>query len=141
MVILETNVVSEMMKAAPRPSVKRWLAAQAPSVVFISAITEAEPRLGVALLPDGRRRDGIAADIETMIAEEFAGRVAPFDSPAAKAFAAIVADRRRSGRPIAIPDAQIAAVARSRGAAVATRHVGDFEGCGITVINPWDDQG
>ena len=134
MVVLDTNVVSELMKAAPRPSVKLWLAAQPPPTVFISAITEAELRLGVALLPDGRRHDALAADMEAMIAEDFAGRVLPFDSPAAKAFAAIVADRRRSGRPIAIPDAQIAAVARSREASVATRNVGDFEGCGAASI-------
>ena len=139
MVVLDTNFVSELMKIAPRPSVKLWLAAQPRTTVFISAITEAELRLGVALSPDGRRRDALAADMEAMIAEDFSGRVLPFDSPAAKAFAAIVADRRRSGRPIAIPDAQIAAVARSRGASVATRNVGDFEGCGVEVINPWDD--
>ena len=139
MVVLDTNVVSELMKAAPRPSVKLWLAAQPRLTVFIGAITEAELRLGVALLPGGRRRDALAADMEAMIAEDFGGRVLAFDSPAAKAFAAIVADRRRSGRPIAIPDAQIAAIARSRGASVATRNVDDFEGCGVEVINPWDD--
>jgi predicted nucleic acid-binding protein len=120
MVILDTNVVSEMMKAPPWPGVKAWLAAQPRLTVFISAITEAELRLGVALLPVGRRRNGLAADIEAMIAEDFAGRVLAFDSPAAKAFAAIVA------------------VARSRGASIATRNIGDFEGCGVEVINPWD---
>jgi predicted nucleic acid-binding protein len=139
MVVLNTNVVSELMKAPPRPSVKLWLAAQLRPNVYISAITEAELRLGVSLLPDGRRRDALAVDMEAMITEEFAGRVLAFDSPAAKAFAAIVTDRRRSGRPIAIPDAQIAAIARSRGASVATRNVGDFEGCGVPVINPWDE--
>jgi predicted nucleic acid-binding protein len=139
MVVLDTNVVSEFMKALPRPSVKLWLAAQPPPTVYISAITEAELRLGVALLPDGRRRDALAGDIEAMIAGDFVGRVLAFDSRAAKAFAAIVADRRRSGRPIAIPDAQIAAIAHSHGATVATRNSGDFEGCGISVINPWDE--
>jgi predicted nucleic acid-binding protein len=138
-VILDTNVVSELMKATPWPGVTLWLDAQPRQAVFISAITEAELRVGVALLPAGRRRDGLAADVETMISEDFAGRVAAFDSPAAKAFAAIVAERRRAGRPIAIPDAQIAAIARSRGASIATRNVGDFEGCGVEVINPWED--
>ena len=139
MVVLDTNVVSELMKAAPRPSVKLWLAAQPRITVFISAITEAELRLGVALLPDGRRRDALAADMEAMIAEDFHGRVLAFDSPAAKVV------RRHRRRPAAIwpadriPDAQIAAVARSRGAAVATRNVGDFVGCGVEVMNPWDD--
>jgi predicted nucleic acid-binding protein len=137
MVVLDTNVVSELMKAQPWPEVKTWLAAQPRPTVFISAITEAELRLGVALLPDGRRRGALAADMEALIVEDFAERVLPFDSLAAKAFAAIVADRRRSGRPIAIPDAQIAAVARSRRASVATRNVGDFEGCGVDVVNPW----
>ena len=138
-VVLDTNVVSELMKAAPWPAVALWLDARPRGAVLISAITEAELRVGVALLPAGRRRDGLAAAVEIMMAEEFAGRVAPFDSPAAKAFAAIVADRRSAGRPIAIPDAQIAAIARSRGAAIATRNVADFEGCGVGVINPWDD--
>jgi predicted nucleic acid-binding protein len=139
-VILDTNVVSELMKLAPLPGLRRWLDAQPEHAVFISAITEAELRLGVALLPAGRRRDDLAAELETMVAEEFAGRVAAFDSPAAKAFAQTVASRRRSGRPISTPDAQIAAIARSRGAAVVTRNVSDFEDCGVEIINPWDDR-
>jgi predicted nucleic acid-binding protein len=138
-VILDTNVVSELMKASPRPRVMSWLGAQPRRAVFISAITEAELRVGVALLPAGRRRDGLAAEVETMIAEDFSGRVAPFDSPAAKAFAEIVADRRRSGRPISTADAQIAAIARSRGVSLATRNVRDFQGCGVDVIDPWAD--
>jgi predicted nucleic acid-binding protein len=139
-VVFDTNVVSELMKASPQTGVRLWANAQPRHAVFISAITEAELWVGIALLPGGRRRDGLAADVEIMIRDEFAGRVAAFDSPAAKAFAEIVADRRRAGRPISTPDAQIAAIAKSRGAALATRNVRDFEGCGVEVINPWDDR-
>jgi predicted nucleic acid-binding protein len=138
-VVFDTNVVSELMKTSPRTDVKRWVDAQPRRAVFISAITEAELRAGAAFLPAGRRRDELVRDIETMIAEDFAERVAATDSPAAKAFAEIVAGRRRAGRPISMPDAQIAAIAKSRGAAVATRNVRDFEGCGVELINPWDD--
>ena len=137
MIVLDTNVLSELMRPAPDPAVERWLADQPAASVFISAITEAELRYGVALLPSGKRRSTIAAEIEGMLGEEFSGRILPFDSPAAVAFAEIAADRRQAGRPISQADAQIAAIARSRGAALATRNVSDFEGCGVEVVNPW----
>jgi predicted nucleic acid-binding protein len=137
MVLLDTNIVSELMRAAPDAGVQGWVREQPRSDLFICAITEAELRLGVALLPDGRRRTALARDVEGMIAEDFAGRVLPFDSPAAAAYAAVVTERRSAGRPIASADAQISAIARSHGAAVATRNVRDFEGCGIEVIDPW----
>jgi predicted nucleic acid-binding protein len=127
------------MRPAPEAAVERWLAGQPPASVFISAITEAELRYGLALMPVGRRRSTIAAEIEGMLGEDFRGRILPFDSPAAVAFAEIAADRRQAGRPISQADAQIAAIARSRGAALATRNVADFEGCGIEVVNPWKD--
>lgn len=104
--------------------------------MFISAITEAELRYGVALLPTGKRRSTLAAVIEEMLGENFTGRILPFDSAAAVAFAEIAATRRQTGRPIAQADAQIAAIAWSRGAALATRNVPDFNGCGIDVVNP-----
>jgi predicted nucleic acid-binding protein len=137
MVLLDTNVVSELMRAAPHAGVRQWVGRQPRSSLSICSVTEAEMRLGVALLPAGRRKQALTEDVEGMIAEDFAGRVVPFDSPAAVAYAAVVADRRLAGRPISNADAQIAAIARSRGASVATRNVRDFEGCGIDVIDPW----
>jgi hypothetical protein len=137
-ILLDTNVLSELMRGAPWAGVEQWLATQPQPGLFICAITEAELRYGLALLPAGRRRSALAAEIEAMLAEDFAGRILPFDSAAARAFAEIAAERRQAGRPISQADAQIAAIARSRGASLATRNVADFERCGIEVINPWE---
>ncbi|MFL5252109.1 MAG: type II toxin-antitoxin system VapC family toxin [Rhodopila sp.] len=136
MILLDTNVLSDLIQMVPEASVERWLADKPASSVFTSAITEAEPRYGLALLPNGRKRSVLAAAMEAMLAEAFHGRILPFDSPAAAAFADIAAERRRNGRPVAQAYAQIAAVARLRGAALATRNVVDFAGCGIALINP-----
>ena len=138
MILLDTNVISEMMRPRPDPAVGRWLADRPPASVFISAITEAELRYGLALLPEGKRRSALTVVMEEMLAEDFRERIIAFDSSAAVAFVRIAADRRQAGRPISQPDAQIAATARSRGAALATRNVADFEGCGIVIVNPWD---
>jgi predicted nucleic acid-binding protein len=139
MILLDTNILSELMRPTPEHSVETWLADQPDASVFISAITEAELRYGVALLPAGKRRSALATVIEDMLGDDFAGRILPFDSAAAVAFANIAATRRQAGRPIAQADAQIAATARSRGAALATRNVSDFEECGIELVNPWMD--
>ena len=137
MILLDTNVLSELMRPAPDPAVERWFAAQPDASLFISAITEAELQYGAALLPSGKRRSALTAEIDAMLEEDFNGRILPFDRSAAQAFAVIAADRRQAGRPISQADAQIAAIARSRGAALATRNVSDFDGCGVEVINPW----
>ena len=141
MILLDTNILSELMRPVPEKGVEQWLADQPDASVFISAITEAELRYGVALLPAGKRRSALTAVIEDMLGEDFTGRILPFDSAAAVAFAEIAATRRQAGRPIAQADAQIAAIARSRGAALATRNVPDFEGCGIELVNPWTEAG
>jgi len=139
MIVIDTNVVSELMRAAPSGAVLDWFGRRDAGELHISAVTEAELRRGVAILPEGRRRDALAEAIDAMVAEDFADRVLVFDGPAAIAFAAVFAERRATGRPISFPDCQIAATARARGAAVATRDVEDFEGCGIEVVNPWDE--
>ena len=137
MILLDTNILSELMRPAPEQGVEQWLADQPDASVFISAITEAELRYGVAFLPSGKRRSALAAVIDGMLSEDFAGRILPFDSAAAVAFADIAAERRSAGRPISNADAQIASIAKSRGAALATRNLPDFDGCGIAIVNPW----
>jgi hypothetical protein len=136
-IVLDTNVVSELMKLAPDHRVEAWLAHEPAPGLFITAITEAELRLGVEVLPSGRRRDKIAAAVAAMLTQDFSERVLPFDSSAAASYAHVAADRRRAGRPIAQSDAQIAAIAKSQGATLATRNTRDFEGCGVTLVNPW----
>ena len=138
MIILDTNVVSELMKAAPAESVIGWIAAHAATSLYTTNITQAEILHGIALLPSGRRRDALEAAAEVMFKEDFGGRVLPFGSDAAQAYARIGAGRRRAGHPISHFDAQIAAIARSAGAAIATRNVADYDGCRVRVLNPWE---
>jgi predicted nucleic acid-binding protein len=137
MIVLDTNVVSELMRPSPAARVIEWVSQQAAPTMYFTTISEAELRYGVAILPAGRRRDGLLAGVEGMLREDFAGRIIPFDREAALAYAEIASARRASGHPINHADCQIAAIAHSIGAAVATRDEEDFEGCGINVINPW----
>lgn len=139
MIILDTNVVSELMRPAPDPDVVAWVAGPEHAgrgALWLTAISEAELRLGVALMPPGARATAVGAAVAAMLAEDFAGRVLPFDGAAARAYAAICAERRAAGRPIAAFDAMIAAIARATGATVATRNQRDFEGCGVDIVNP-----
>ncbi|MEO7743132.1 MAG: type II toxin-antitoxin system VapC family toxin [Usitatibacter sp.] len=138
MIILDTNVVSELMRASPDESVLRWVAAQSSAVLHITSLTQAEILHGVLLLPAGKKRAAIQAAADAMFATEFSGRILPFASAAAAGYAGIAADRRRAGRPISQFDAQIAAIARVERARIATRNVSDFEGCGVKVIDPWN---
>lgn len=137
MFVLDTNVLSEAFRPQPFHRVLEWLDAQPRELLFATAISEAEMLRGIALLPAGRRRSGLDEATHLLFSEDFEGRVLPFDRAAASAYAAIGAERRRIGRPIAPLDAQIAAIARAHGAAVATRNVADFNGCGIEVVDPW----
>lgn len=137
MIILDSNVVSELMRAEPAVSVRDWVASQPASRLFITAITQAEILYGIGLLPKGRRRSSIATAARAMFDEDFNGRILAFASDAAPIYAQIAVDRRQKGRPVSQFDAQIAAIARSTGAALATRNTGDFEHCEIALINPW----
>lgn len=137
MIILDTNVLSEAVRPQPSRAVLRWLSAQPVAQLFTTTISEGEILFGLALLPKGRRRDALQQAARQMFAEDFANRVLPFDSAAAQEFAAVAAERRQQGRPIATLDVQIAAIARSNGARLATRNVADFAGCGIEIVDPW----
>ena len=137
MILLDTNVVSELMRQEPSPSVVSWFANQAAGELFTTAITEAEVFLGIELLNTGKRRAGLQAAAEAMFANDFADRVVGFDSNAARAFAKIAARRRALGKPISDSDAQIAAITLVFGATLATRNIADFENCDIQLINPW----
>lgn len=137
MYILDTNVVSESMRPVPEPVIASWVAARAASSLYLTAIGEAELRFGLAVMPSGKRRDGLAAGLERMLRTGFANRIPPFDSAAARAYAEIATARRATGRPISQSDGQIAAIAQARGMAVTTRNVRDFEDTGIALIDPW----
>jgi toxin FitB len=136
-VLLDTNVLSELLRAQPHSGVLMWMAAQPANSLFVSAVTQAEMLLGAHLLPAGKRRQQLELALQAMFREDFAGRVLPFDSAAAPDYAAVAAARRRGGAPISQFDAQIAAIAVSHRLSVATRNVRDFEGCGLVVVNPW----
>ncbi|WP_412178890.1 type II toxin-antitoxin system VapC family toxin [Rhizobium sp. TRM96647] len=131
------HVISELLLPVPEPSVVDWPAEQ-PAAIFTTAVTEAEILYGLRLLPDGRRRRDLEAAILPIFAQDLAGRVLPFDCDAADFYGSIATDRRRIGRPISQFDAQIAAIALSRGGVLATRNVVDFEEVGLSIINPWE---
>ena len=139
MFILDTNVVSELMRGVPQPEVLAWVDARARRELCVTAIPEAEIRTGIAILPAGRRRRDLAHAADRFFADFFTNRVLPFDGSAARAYAEITAERRAAGRPISQFDCQIAAVTRCRGAALATRNVRDFKSAGIEVLDPWAD--
>jgi hypothetical protein len=136
--VLDTNVVSELMRPAPAASVIRWSNAQPPTSLYTTSVTQAEILHGVLLLPVGRRRRALEAAAEAMFAEDFGGRVLAFGSDAARKYAQIASARRRRGRPISQFDAQIAAIAGTTGVALATRNVADYDGCDVVIVNPWD---
>ena len=136
-VLLDTNVVSELLRPSPDPAVESWVAERPAAELQFSAIGEAELRYGVAILPAGQRKDALALAIEAILREDFEGRILPFDSDAAREYAEIASARRAAGRTVAPADCQIAAIARSRGMAVATRNVRDFGDIGVEVVDPW----
>jgi predicted nucleic acid-binding protein len=139
MIILDTNVLSELMRPKPSANVLRWIEKQPEMEVFTTSITEAEIFYGIEILPQGKRRDLLTAVADAVFAEDFSGRVFGFDSEAARFFSKIMSSRRASGRPISQSDAQIAAIAKVARAKLATRDVQDFEQCGIDLVNPWKE--
>ncbi len=137
--LLDTNVLSEIMRPEPEPRVIRWFKAQQGAMLATSAITRAELLLGVTLLPAGKRRERIAAAIALTFNEDFAGNCLPFDAAAADEYALLVAARARAGRPIATEDAQIAAIALVHDLSLVTRNRKDFAGIrGLTLVDPWE---
>ncbi len=139
MIVLDTNVLSELLRPAPDGPVEAWFARRDGADIWFTTVGEAELRYGLALLPAGRRRDVLAEAVEAILEHDFRGRILSFDRPAALAYATIAAARRAAGRPISVLDGQIAAIARAHGASVATRNTRDFTGCGVDVIDPWHE--
>lgn len=137
MIVLATNVVSELTRPGASQRVVDWVDEQEASQLVITAVTAAEIRAGVALLPQGRRRREVGLRMEALITETFAGHVLAFDVHSSLHYAAIIATRTRAGRPISGLDAQIAAVCAQHQATLATRNTADFDGVGLSVVNPW----
>lgn len=138
MILLDTNVISELMSGRePSRVVEAWFDSVSTIPLYLSTITETELLRGVAAMPVGKRRGLREAEISEMLNEDFADRILVYDSRAARAYAEIEAHRRSIGRPIAIFDCQIAAIAKVHGFKLATRNVADFEECGFEIINPW----
>ena len=138
MIILDTNVVSELMRSAPEPRVLRWLGSQAAEDLHVTAVTMAEILYGIDLISGGRRRDVVRGGAEKMFEEVFADRILTFEDRAAHAFSQIASSRRRQGKPMSEFDAQIAAITRVHAATLATRNPYVFEGCWVRLVNPWE---
>jgi predicted nucleic acid-binding protein len=136
-ILLDTNVLSELVRPEPDQGVLDWLDALDAGQVATSAVTVAELLYGVARLPEGRRKQQLDAAIRELIDLDLAGRVHPFDKPAAEHYAQLVDGRERAGKPISAADAQIAAICRTLGATLATRNTSDFEGTGVKLLDPW----
>lgn len=137
MIVLDTNVLSELTRPVPEPKVLAWIEAQAMDQLFTTAISRGEMLYGVRILPAGRRRESLLREVEAIFSIDMAGRVLPYDEAAADAHAEIAAGCRAQGRPGSQSDLMIAGIVHSRGAALATRNVRDFEGCGIALVDPW----
>jgi toxin FitB len=137
MIILDTNVISELMRAKPSGRVVAWVRSQPVTELFTTSITETEIFYGIELLADGKRHDALLQAAEAMFAEDFAGRIFGFESDAARAFSKIAAHRRAFGRPVSHADAQIAAIAQVRVAKLATRNIADFAECNVDLVDPW----
>jgi predicted nucleic acid-binding protein len=137
-IVLDTNVVSELARPRPSQPVIDWVDKRDSSNFLITALTAAEMRAGVAVLPNGRRKRDIGSRVEALLTDTFAGLVLCFDIDSSDHYAEILVIRIRAGQPISVIDAQIAAVCRQHQCVLATRNVTDFAGTGIELVNPWD---
>lgn len=137
MVVLDTNVISELFKVAPDPQVMAWVAGLPGEGLFTTAVTRGELLFGLYCMPEGRRRNELLQGVTRLFEQKLAGHVLAYDDAAADAYAEIAAARRAQGRPGGQSDLMIAGITRSRGATLATRNQRDFEGCGITLVDPW----
>ena len=137
MILLDTNVLSALMHTSPDPVVLRWLDQQPAESIWTTSVTVFEVRMGLALMPDGRRQRTLMALFEQLLAEDLEHRVLDFDSAAATQAAALAARRQRAGRPVDMRDTQIAGIALARHAAVATRNVRHFGDLEVPVLHPW----
>ena len=137
MILIDTNVVSEIMKVAPSKAVLDWLNHQDSRTLFIATVTIGEIEYGLRILPLGKRRLQLKERFEKFVSQAFTQRVLSFDEQAARAYGDVMGLRKELGRPISVPDGQIAAIARSRGLSVATRNLSDFEECGVELIDPF----
>ena len=139
MILLDTNVLSELMRIAPNQAVLSWMDEHIATDLYICAVTKAEIELGIALLPEGKRKDNLSVAAHEMFDEFSPDRCLSFDETAAAKYGVIVASRKKIGRPISVEDAQIAAIALAHGLTMATRNTADFENIDdLKVISPWD---
>jgi predicted nucleic acid-binding protein len=141
MILLDTNVVSEVMKTQPAEAVVAWLNSQDSERLYVSAVTIGEITYGLRILPDGKRRSGLRERFERFVVLAFDQRVLAYDESAARVYGELMGDRKELGLPMSVPDGQIAAIARLNHLAVATRNVLDFGHCGIDVLNPFEAAG
>jgi len=138
MILIDTNVISELWKAEPNPGVLDWIDAQAVETLYLSAITVAELRFGLATMPEGKRRSIYQDRLEREVLPAFSGRVLPFGLDTSQAYAALMAHAKAKGKAISKADGYIAATASARALSVATRDVSPFHAADLTVINPWE---
>ncbi|WP_026425321.1 type II toxin-antitoxin system VapC family toxin [Actinokineospora inagensis] len=139
MIVLDTNVVSELMRQSPDDTVVRWVDRYPVAEVYLTAVTAAELTYGVARVADGRRKETLVDKVAGLLAEDFQDRILPFDTVAAEYYGDIVSTRERAGLPISMADALIASICRSHAACLGTRNVKDFVDTGIALRDPWGD--
>ena len=137
MIVIDTNVISEVMKTSPSLAVLEWLNQQNSNSLFVSTITLGEIEYGLRILPTGKRRHELKERFEQFIFQAFRQRILVFDEAAARSYGEVMGHRKDLGRPMSVPDGQIAAIARSKGFAIATRNTSDFEECGVDLFNPF----
>ncbi|MDR4505155.1 MAG: type II toxin-antitoxin system VapC family toxin [Candidatus Scalindua sp.] len=138
MIILDTNIISELMREEPHENVKEWIAAQKPTNLALTTIAIAEIQRGLARLPKGKRRNTLEINFSAFITDAFGGRIFSFDEEAAYIYGVMAAKLEKDGFNTDVVDLMIAAIVKSQRASIATRNTKDFEGCGIKIINPWE---